>query len=145
MNATVMQALFDRAVIRCQDRTISYTWLGEQNPDGESQGIRLSITHNKTRKQLTATFYRFVREQRAGYAMERHEMWIGGSGESNSRQYAATACPRYSDKALATFDSTVREMLVQDPHPCERFVGLAGVLTGIRLAAEAVATLGVAE
>lgn len=124
------QALLDRAVIRCGDRTVSYTWLGVQDGDGNAPGVRLSITHDKARKQLTATFYRFTRQQRDGYAMETHEIVFYGS-LSNSKQYAATACARYSDKALATFAGQVVALLVQDPDPCARFVDEAAELVGV--------------
>ena len=143
MTETDRQTLLDWAVIRCGDRTVSYTWLGVQDGDGNAPGIRLEVRHDKARKLLTATFYRFTRQQRDGYAMETHEIRFAGDGLPNSKRYAARECPRYSDKALATFDALVREMLVMDPDPCERFVAEAALIVGVRRAAEAVATLGV--
>lgn len=125
-----METLLERATRTEKDRTISYTWLGVQDGDGNAPAVRLSITHDKTRKQLTATFYRFTRQQRDGSAMETHVIIFDGL-LSNSKQYAATACARYSDKALAAFDALVREMLVIDPEPCARFVDEAATLVGV--------------
>lgn len=131
MTETGRQALLDRAVIRCGDRTVSYTWLGVQDGDGNAPGIRLEVCHDKARKLLTATFYRFTRQQRDGYAMETYEIRFAGEGLPNSKRYAARECPRYSDKALATFDALVREMLVMDPDPCGRFVDEAASLAAV--------------
>lgn len=130
MTETDRQALLDRAVIRCGDRTVAYTWLGVQDGDGNAPGIRLEVCHDKRAKLLTATFYRFTRQQRDGYAVETHYMVFLGS-DTNSKRYAARECPRYSDKALATFDALVRTMLVMDPDPCERFVDEAASLAGV--------------
>jgi hypothetical protein len=131
MTETDRQALLDRAVIRCKDRTVSHTWLGVQDGDGNAPGIRLEVCHDKARKLLTATFYRFTRQQRDGYAVETHEIRFAGDGLPNSKRYAATPCARYSDKALATFDAAVRDHLVQDPDPCGRFVDEAASLAGV--------------
>jgi len=125
------RTLLEWAVIRCKDRSISYTWLGEQDRDGNAPGVRLEVCHDKRAKQLTATFYRFTRQQRDGYAMETHEIRFAGDGLPNSKRYATRECPRYSDKGLATFDALVREMLVMDPDPCGRFVDEAASFAGV--------------
>lgn len=126
-----MKPLLERATRTAKERTISYTWLGVQDGNGNAPGVRLSITHDKTRKQLTATFYRFTRQQRDGYAMETYEIVFAGDGLPNSKRYAATACARYSDKALATFAGQVVEMLTADPDPCARFVDEAATFVGV--------------
>jgi hypothetical protein len=125
-----MQELLDKATRREGDREITYTWLGVQDGDGNAPGVRLAFTHDKRRKAFTATFYRFTRQQRDGYAMETHEMVFLGS-DSNSRQYAATPCARYSDKALTGFVAAVLALLVDDAHGCQRFMDEAATLVGV--------------
>lgn len=130
MTETDRQALLDRAVIRCKDRTVSYTWLGVQDGDGNAPGVRLEVRHDKRAKLLTATFYRFTRQQRDGYAMETHEIVFLGSN-TNSKRYGSAPCARYSDKALAKFVAQVVEQLVADPDPCGRFMDEAASLAGV--------------
>lgn len=125
-----MKTLLDKAIVRPGDRKVTYTWLGVQDGDGNAPGVRLEVRHDKARKQLTATFYRFTRQQRDGYAMEVHEMGFVGS-TANSRQYAAVPCARYSDKALSAFVAQVVNALSVDPGWCGEFVNEAATLVGV--------------
>jgi len=122
-----MKALLERAAITTGDRRVSYSWIGQLDALGKSQGVRLTFDHNKSAKRYEATFYRYERQQRDGFAMEMHVVDFGAG--SSSRRVASQACARFSASSFASFQAATIDLLTSDPDDAFRFIAEAASLT----------------
>lgn len=122
-----MKALLEKAAISTGDRRVSYSWVGQPDALGVSKGIRLSFTHDKTRKRYDATFSRYETERSAGFIIERHTFDFGAGATSYRATTSSVA--RFAASSFAAFQAATIDVLTNDAGDAFAFICEAASLT----------------